>query len=122
MIGEWVAMMNCEPLSHELVDPPQTREAVLGGQRGLGLVEQVEALSVESVDHHGEKRLAVRLLVQRDATVRRERVTGWLLGELFQIGRRGEEALSTQKEVGLRAPDAADQLDRRSESGVRVAR
>jgi hypothetical protein len=50
-------------------DDRQERERAADRQRGLGLVEDVEALAREAVGRQREERLAVRLLVQRRAAV-----------------------------------------------------
>src|ERR1700761_5360472 len=57
------------------MDAPQAGEAVLGQERGLGLVEQGKAVGIKTIDHHGEKGLAMRLLVQRHSPVGAKR--GW---------------------------------------------
>ena len=50
----------------------QQRERSAHRQRGLGLVEHVEARAAEAVRGEPEERLAVRLTVQRDVAGERE--------------------------------------------------
>ena len=66
-------MMNCAP-ALAARDRGEHRERAGDRQRGLGLVEDVEALAGEAVRGEREEGLAVRLPVQLDAAV--ERVSG----------------------------------------------
>jgi len=69
-------------------------------QRGLWLVNKIEAVSAETVAKQRQKRLAMRLLMQRAAAVgANDRRTGFLLGiELLDLGREVVVALGPEEE------------------------
>src|SRR3954468_5536017 len=76
-------------------DRGQRGQAARDRQRGLGLVEDVEALTGEAVRGERQERLAVRLLVELEAAV--ERQVGRELALFVHIGGDVEEALGAQE-------------------------
>jgi hypothetical protein len=75
------------------VHADQRREATLGRERGLGLVEQVGAAGAEAVDEQVQERLAVGAFVRGDAAVGVDRVEPQVLdlGGDVVVGLRPQE-------------------------------
>lgn len=96
------------PVLYELMDPSQGGQAVLGGERRFGLVEQVEPVGSEAVEQDRQKRLAMRLLVQRGAALGAEGIAV----ELLEVAGRREQTLGAQKEVGSWSANAAHESNR----------
>ena len=90
-------------------------------ERGLGLVEDVEALAGEAVGGEREERLAVRLLVQLHAAVERQvRREGALA---VDVGGHVEEALGAQEVAVARLRPALEhRLELPAEHGARHGR
>ena len=120
-IGEWVAMMNCAPSCAARLIAASTRERAGDRQRGLGLVEDVEALAGEAVGGEREERLAVRLLVQLRAAVERE--VGRELPVAVDDRGDVEEALGAQEVAVARlGPAVEHRLERAVEHRARDRR
>ncbi len=83
-------------------------------ERGLRLVEDVEALGTEAVHDERDEGLAVGLLVQRPAAVR-----GDGIGDLLDVRRDREEALRPQEVAGPGTGRAAYQAEVPVQRGVR---
>ena len=117
--------MNCAPARRRARDRGQQRERARDRQRGLGLVEDVQALTAEAVGGEREERLAVGLLVQRDVAVERE------VGRerVLAVDERGdvEEALGAQVVARARLRPALQHgleraVEHRARNGRQLAR
>ena len=92
-----------------MVENAQKRELTLWRERGLGFVEQKEAV-FEMMVEEGEKGLAMRLLVKGSTAVPSERAP-----DVLEMRREIEEGLSAEKEPGGGALTPAE-VKRTSES------
>ncbi len=99
----------------ELVHPAHQRKLSVNRERGLRLVEDVEAVRPEALEHEREEGLAVRLLVQRTIVELLDRA-------LLRRGREVEEALRAEEERVHRLALRALEDERLVEPRVRRAR
>src|SRR3954454_10012101 len=95
----------------------EQRERAADRQGGLRLVEDVQPLAAEAVGAEREERLAVRLLVQRDAAVERD-VGGEEVSAIDEV-RDVEEALGAQEVAGAGLCRGEDRLERGAEDRPR---
>ena len=64
IIGEWVAITNCDPRLAVVVEDGEELKLPLRGEGGLRLIHEVQTASAESMLEEREEGLAVRLLVK----------------------------------------------------------
>ena len=89
---------------HQVVDAGDDRKLAFGRERGLGLVQQIEAIAAEAVQHQREEGFAVRLLVQRAVTVGwADRRTAGSGIELLDFGGDVEETFRAEEKTIARS-------------------
>jgi hypothetical protein len=110
-------------LPYEVVDPRDGGQATAGGQRRLGLVEQVEAVVVEAVDQQVEERLPVRAGVRGDAAVPADEPgAARALVQPLDLRRDVVERFRPQEVGALLPPGSASQPQGAPERGLARAR
>src|SRR4051812_776568 len=101
---------------HKLVDRGQGGELPIGRERGLRLVEEIEAVAAQLVHKKGHERLAVRLPMKRLVAV------GLEVAHLIHVRGDIEETLGSQEVAILGLVRASRRPQERMKLGGRVRR
>lgn len=81
---------------YQIVDRHKQGQQPVRGECGLRLVKNIEAVPLKTIGYERQKRLPVRLFVERNTAVTEK------IAVLIQIRCRVVEVFSTQKETVLR--------------------
>ena len=109
-------------LFSELVHAGEYSQLALRRERRFGLVEDVETLAVKAVHDEGEKRFAMRLVVQGASAVGMNQRWSAGIGQIFDFRGHVVETFCTEKEPVFGLANAAGNAQIFMQAGVRGIR